>query len=109
MKAWEPPKLMTTDEENYFTRPQIDTPTPDHLAALEAAQKERDGAQTLKVDTEAVLQSWKYRAEHAEAYTAKLEKAGEDLADYHRPIITSKYWRDALDAWDVVRKEKPNV
>lgn len=34
MKAWEPPRIMTTDEENYFTRPQIDTLTPDLLALL---------------------------------------------------------------------------
>lgn len=40
-------------------------------------------------------------------YTANLERAGEGLADYHRPLNTSPRWQDALNAWDTTRKEKP--
>lgn len=35
MKAWEPPKFMTTDEENYFTGQGLrKEPAPDLLALL---------------------------------------------------------------------------
>lgn len=84
------------------------------LAALEAAQKDRDelkeslngmsdAIDVTKIWTDRCVQH--SRAEALASYAAKLEKVG----DVMRRVVDEDSWPTVIDAWDAARKEKPGV
>jgi hypothetical protein len=77
------------------------------LSALEAVEKELgslDKAYIALADegTKLIAEQAK-RAERAEAYADKLEKAGDGM----RKVIDEDIWPIAAEIWDAARKDKP--